>query len=165
MHPGSISLMADVIDFSLDRQLVQTRKGQAQEQADSSFELEVGIAKGMFDLLWRTFQCGGIGNAPMRRHGLPRPDGTRFLRRIVANGEDKIHLWGSRLCELFPALAAQAPSRQVRHFDQFQRFRPHDSRRVTSRTVTCEKGLPLPLRIASAIIERAEFPVHRNRTL
>src|SRR6266704_2927292 len=28
-----------------------------------------------------------------------------------------------------------------------------------------KKGLPFPLRIASAMIERAEFPVHRKRTL
>src|SRR5260370_4203383 len=28
-----------------------------------------------------------------------------------------------------------------------------------------KKGLPLPLRIASAMMEREEFPVHRNRTL
>src|SRR6266571_9054277 len=99
------------------------------------------MAKCMFDLLWRTFRQRGIGYTPMRRHRLPRPDGTHFLRRIVANGEDKIHLRRFRFGKLCPALAAQVPRRQVRHFDQLERFRTHNSRWVASRAVSCEKWL------------------------
>src|SRR5260370_18748715 len=90
-HPVSILVTADAIDFLLDGQLIQTPKRQAQEQADPSFEQQVGIAKCVLNLLLSTFGFGGIGYAPMRRHRLPRPDGTRFLGRIIANGEDKTH--------------------------------------------------------------------------
>src|SRR6266852_695737 len=77
----------------------------------------------------------------MRRHRLPGPDGTHFLSRAVANGENKIHFWSAGLCELLPALAAQVFGGRVRHFNQLERLGSHHSRRVTSRAVSCENGL------------------------
>jgi len=88
---------ADAIDFFLDGQFVQTGKRLAEEQADPSFENQVGITKGALDLIGRAFNYRGIGNAPMCGHGLPGPDGARLLRRVVANGEDEIHLRRSGL--------------------------------------------------------------------
>src|SRR5260370_15451650 len=131
------------------------------------------MAKCMFDLLWRTFRQRGIGYTPMRRHRLPRPDGTHFLLRIVANGEDKIHLRRFRFGKLFPALAAQIPSRQVRHFDQLERFRPHNSRWVASHAVSGEKWLAFAVKnglrhdrpggIPGAQEQHAVVPLHRRR--
>src|SRR5260370_737812 len=131
------------------------------------------MAKCMFDLLWRTFRQRGIGYTPMRRHRLPRPDGTHFLLRIVANGEDKIHLRRFRFGKLFPALAAQVPRRQVRHFDELERFRPHNSRWVASRAVSGEKWLAFAVKnglrhdrpggIPGAQEQHAVVPLHRRR--
>lgn len=43
--------MADAVDFFLDCQFVETRKWQAEEQADSAFEKQVRVAKSTLDLL------------------------------------------------------------------------------------------------------------------
>src|SRR5882762_8573271 len=83
---------ADAVDFFLDRQFVETCERQAEEQTDAAFEEQVGIAKSAFDLLRSTLGQRGIGNTPMRGHGLAGPDGTHFQGRVVANGKDKIHL-------------------------------------------------------------------------
>src|SRR6266436_1163857 len=74
----------------------------------------------------------------MCRHRLARPYRTHFLRRVVANSEDKIHLRRFGLCKLFPTLAAQAFRGQVRQFDQLERFRTHSSQWVAARAVPCE---------------------------
>ena len=105
-NPQGRLASADAIDFFLDGQFVQTGKRETEEQADPSFENQIRITKSTFDLLGRTFSQRGIGNAPMRGHGLPGPKGTHFLGGVVTNGEDKIHLRRSRLCKLFPILAA-----------------------------------------------------------
>src|SRR6266849_2188972 len=85
---ASSSLIADAIDFFLDRQSLKAGERQVKEQANSAFENQVRITKSMFDLLRRTFNHRGIGNAPVCGHRLPGPDGTHFLGRVVANGED-----------------------------------------------------------------------------
>src|SRR5258708_17066478 len=79
----------------------------------------------------------------MCRHWLAWPDGTHLLGRVVANGEDKVHLRRPGLCELFPVLASQTLRRQVCLLNQFERLRAHNSRRVTSRAVSCEEVLAL----------------------
>jgi hypothetical protein len=132
---------ADAIDFFLDCQFVETCKRQIEEKTDAAFKQQVGIPKSTFDLLRSTLGQRGIGNTPMRGHGLAGPDGTGFLRRVVANGKDKIHFGRCGLGELFPAFAAQAFRRQVRHFNQLQRFGAHHSRRVTSGAKSGENRL------------------------
>ena len=82
---------------------VEARKGQAKEEADSAVENHESLAEGALDLLGRAFDRGGIGNAPVRGHGLAGPDGTHFLRGVVANGEDEIHLAARRASQTRPS--------------------------------------------------------------
>ena len=48
-----------------------------------------------------------IGHAPMRRHGLARPDRDRFLRGVIANREHEIHARRIGPGELVPTFASQ----------------------------------------------------------
>jgi len=73
--------MADLIDFFLDRQFVQAGKRQAEEQADSSFEKQVGITKSTLDLLGRALSLRGIGNAQCAVIGCPGQTDTFPGRR------------------------------------------------------------------------------------
>ena len=77
------------------------------------------------------------------------PNGADLLRRVVTDCEYEIKSGRIRNRELVPAFTSQALCRNVRFFQLFQSFWPYVSR----------------WRIASAMIERAEFPVQRNRTL
>ena len=82
-----------------------------------------------------------IGNAPMRRHGLARPERADFLGGVVAYREHEVHLRRARLRELVPAFAARVGSRKVRRLQFTQRLRPHLARRMTARAVGLEARL------------------------
>ena len=84
-----------------------------------------------------------IGNAPMRRHRLARPDGTHLLGRVVADREHEIHLGRSGFCELIPVLAAQALRRKMSEFDLLERLGPNPPGGVAARTVGGERRLAL----------------------
>ena len=74
---------------------------------------------------------GGIGNAPMRGHGLAGPHGTNLLGRVVANSEDEIHLQRPGLCKLSPALTAEAFRRQDRDPSRTRSFyQSHQAQQV-----------------------------------
>jgi hypothetical protein len=52
----------------------------------------------------------------MRRHRLSGPDGTDFLRGVIAYGEKETELGRSRLCQFISALASETGSGNVRGF-------------------------------------------------
>ena len=101
------SLVPDLVEFLLEREIVEAGKRQAQKQADSAIEQEESFAKGALISLC-SLNGGGIGNAPMRGHRLAGPHRADFLRRVVADREDEIELGRPGLSKLLPALAAQA---------------------------------------------------------
>src|ERR1700735_876396 len=136
-----MSLLADVVNFFFDGERVQTRQRQAQKQTDSAVECHERVSEGALDHFGATVYGGGIGNAPMRGHGLARPDGAGFLRGIVADGKYEVHARGRRLCEFAPTLAPRAVGWDMREFQLFQSFRTYDSCRIASRTVRRESGL------------------------
>ncbi len=157
--------MTDVIKFLVDRQSIEARKWQAQEKADSTFEDHEGIAEGFFNLLYSASYCGRIRYAPMGRHRLAWPDRTDLFSSVVTNGEDKIQLWRSWLGNLLPALAACPIGWQLGILQLLQRLGMNTSRRMTPGAVSCGVRETLLFMIASAMMERAEFPVQRNKTL
>src|ERR1700693_6265986 len=109
--PVKFSLLADAVNFLLDGELIQARQRQAQKQTDSAVEHHESITESALDFFRCAFGCCRIRNAPVSGHRLSWPDRTRFARRVVANGEHKIHLRRARLCELLPILAAQSACR------------------------------------------------------
>jgi hypothetical protein len=44
----------------------------------------------MLDLFWRPLDGGGVGDTPMRRHGLSRPQRTDLVRCVIADRKDEI---------------------------------------------------------------------------
>ena len=105
-------------------------------------------------------------DSPMRGHRLAGPDRADLARGIVANGEDEIELGRAVLREFLPALRAVAVGRKPHLVERLERQR--DGLRPWDGCPRKRRGsgpLPSRLRIASARIERAELPVHRNSTL
>ena len=76
---------------------------------------------------------------------LSGPYGTGFLRRVVANGEDEIHLLRPGYREFVPTLAAKSVDWDVRDFQLTQRFGTNRTCRVAACAVGVE-GLP-PLEV------------------
>src|SRR5258706_4581576 len=108
---------------------------------------------------------GGVDNIPMCCHRLSRPHWTRFRRHLIADREDEIHERSIGLSELVPVLAAQPSCRKAIFFQKLNSEWIHAAGRMTARVKGFELTLPTESRIASAIILRAELPVHKNITL
>ena len=132
--------MSYPVNLFLDRQLIEAREGQTKEQTDPAVENHEGVAEGLFDCFPRAIHSGGVGNAPMRGHGLARPDGTYFVGRLVTHGEDEIQLRRPGFCELILILAAQAIHRQARDSKLIECLWPHEPRGMATRTVGFEAG-------------------------
>jgi hypothetical protein len=105
---------SNLLDFLLDRQFIETRKRQAQQQANSAIENVEGITKGTFYALWRPFDGSRVGNAPIRGHWLTRPNRADFFGRVITNSNNEIHFWSARLGKFIPILTAQPLRGQVR---------------------------------------------------
>src|SRR3984957_13557148 len=89
---GGRSLLADLVDFFFNCELVEGLQGQVEKQADSAVEHEECVAECFFNLLKSACNSGRVGNAPMRRHRLAGPDRAYFLRGVIADREDEIEL-------------------------------------------------------------------------
>src|SRR5262245_6381991 len=107
------SLPPDPLNFLLQSQFVQARQRQCQKQTDPAIQCHEGLPKGTRNLIRRSLHSRRIGHPPVRGHRLTRPYGTDLLRSVVANRENKVHLWRTRLRKLIPALAAHAIRTQV----------------------------------------------------
>src|SRR5208337_2282026 len=102
-----------------------------------------GFTECSFYLFGRAYYDGRIGSSPMRGHRLAGPDGTHLFSRVVANGEDKVHLGRSRLCKLFPVLAAQAIRGQMRQLNLLERLWTNAPRGLASRAIGNKVGAAL----------------------
>ena len=63
----------NVVDFLLQGERVERRERKTEKQADASVEHCESLTKSMLDLFWRSLDGGGVGDTPMRRHGLTGP--------------------------------------------------------------------------------------------
>src|SRR5258708_18040410 len=112
-----------------------------------------------------------IGNAPMRRHRLTRPDGTDFVGRVVTDGKNEIHLGSVRLREFIPALAPQILRWNTRSFEAVDSLRPDCTRWMTSCAVGAKPGFARevknrlghdrPCRVAGAEKENVVVILHK----
>ena len=110
--------------------------------------------------------AAGSGTPQWAVMGCPGHTGQTSLAALSQTVKTKSSLGGAGQGEFVPGLAAQTAGRQMRHFELPQglrsnRFPKDDFRRCKP----VKLGWPLKFRMASAMIERAELPVHRNKTL
>src|SRR5579862_238970 len=110
----SCSSSSDVVDFFLNFEAVKTRERKTEEQADSAIQHEKRLAKCALHFILGSADCSRVRHSPMGRDGLPGPDGTNFLRRVVANGEHEVQGWRAGFGKLLPTLAAQAGGGKAR---------------------------------------------------
>src|SRR5713226_9735793 len=96
---------------------------QAKKQTDSAVESEERLAECALHLFHGSLDRRRIGNAPMSRHGLARPNWTNFLSSIVTDCKNEIEVRSARLRKLFPALTPQTLRRYAGNFELSQRFR------------------------------------------
>ncbi len=106
-----------------------------QEQLDSALQNRERVAKGALHY----FRCSGNGrrvrHAPVRGHGLSRPQRARFPRGVIANREHKIHLGSIRPGKLVPAFAPQARRREPRRRNLFERLRMNPAAGMAARAI------------------------------
>src|SRR5258707_15876189 len=91
--------LPNVVDFLLQGERIERRERKTEKQADASVEHSESLTKSMLDLFWRPLDGGGVGDTPMRRHGLPKPQRTDLIRCVIADCEDEIKRRGIRLRE------------------------------------------------------------------
>ena len=108
--------------------------------------------------------CRRVMNAPMRRHRLSGPDRARFRRRLITHREHEcMNGAPGRENSLQSLLRRPSVGRSVL-FEELQREWIDAPGRMTPRAEGFEFGFPEEFRIDSAMMLRAELPVHRNRT-
>ena len=134
---------ADVVDGFLNGQFTEAGERETEEKADAAVEKQERFAKRTLDAFGWAFYRGGIGNAPMRGHGLAGPDGADFTRGVIADGEDKIEFGRAGLRKFIPILAAQTGDRQASEFELPERERMDAASRMASRAVGRKSGSAL----------------------
>ncbi len=68
--------------------LIETGQWQDEKKTDSAIQIDKSFAECPVQSASRVPSHGrGIGNAPVCRHRMARPDGADFLGRVVADGE------------------------------------------------------------------------------
>src|ERR1700685_188183 len=87
------------------------------------------------DFLCRAANRSWIGNAPVSRHRLTRPDRADFFRSVIADSEDEVELGGVWLCKLVPTLTAEAIGWQMSILQQRDSLRSNCARGIASSTV------------------------------
>src|SRR3954469_10205029 len=95
---------ADVLEPLLQAEPIEAPNRQCCEDADALMQHPVGILERQGDFGGGTLCSARIGNAPMRRHRLPRPHRTAFAGRVVADGESEIERGRTGLGEFIPGL-------------------------------------------------------------
>src|SRR5690606_14888242 len=107
----SLLLFAYVAHFALQRAGIEAVDRQGEHQLDPPLQHERGVQECLRLLLGRAFLRGGIGDSPMGRHRLTRPDRARFAGSVVADGENEVEVGRPGAGEFLPALAAKALGR------------------------------------------------------
>src|SRR5208337_592899 len=99
----ALSLPPNAIHFFFQRQPIQRRQRKSEKKTDPPVENKECVAEGAIDFGGVAVNHGRIGNSPVRRHGLSRPQRAGFLGGVIAHREDKVHLGSARPPEFVPA--------------------------------------------------------------
>src|ERR1700722_5674837 len=100
------SFLTDAVDFFLYGECVKAGEREAKQNADSSVEHQESFAKRFLDLFRGALDGCRVCDAPVRGHGLTRPNRTDFLGGVITNGKNEIHTWRCGSRKFFPWLAA-----------------------------------------------------------
>src|ERR1019366_1677218 len=109
------SLPPNAIYFFFQRQPIQRRQRKSEKKTDAPVENKKRVAEGPLDFRRVSVHGGRIGNSPMRRHRLSRPQRAGFFGGVVADREHEMQLGSARTPEFVPALTAQARRGYVSH--------------------------------------------------
>jgi hypothetical protein len=139
------SLLADPVDFFLDRERIETLKGQGEEETDSAVEHNEGVAKCPFNLFRRSRHQRRVRHTPMRGRRLTRPDGAHFLHGVVADRKNEVQLRRPGSGKFAPILAPQTLCRKMRDFELTQCLGSRRTGWTTARTIGRERRLTLPI--------------------
>src|ERR1035437_1167928 len=90
------------IDLFLKSEGVDGSERQAEKETDAPVESLKGLTERPVDLLRSSSHRSGIRNTPVRCHRLARPEGTHFVRGVVADREYKAEVRRVRFGELVP---------------------------------------------------------------
>src|SRR3954471_17360807 len=134
------SLPSNSVDFSFEREVIELRERQTQEQIDSPVQEKECIAERLLDLLSSSLYRGRIRHAPVGSHGLPGPDWADLIGSIVANREHEIEFGSTRFRKFVPTLAADSGGRNMGRLELFQGLGPHFSDGMAACTVGREIG-------------------------
>src|SRR5580698_1494851 len=111
---------------------------ERREDGDALMQHAIGVLERERDLSVRSLGFRRIGNAPMRRHRLTRPNRTAFASSVVTNGESKIERRSAGLGEFMPRLRAKAGRVVAKALQEPQRLRMDLSFRLTTGAVGAE---------------------------
>src|ERR1019366_7608169 len=137
----SLSLPPDAIHFFFQREAIEGRQRKSEKETDSPVENKERVAEGALDFGGVSVNGGGIGNSPVRGHGLSRPQRAGFLGGVVANREDEVQLGSAGSPEFVPALTTQAGCGHASQLKLFQPFGTNRPRGMTSCAVGREHRL------------------------
>ncbi len=156
---------SDLADFLLQREPFQTRGIKAREQGDAPMKNGEGFRESQALFVIGTGDRRGIGHAPMGRDRLSGPGRANFARCVIANGDAEIQIRRVGLREFVPVFAPCASGGNSFFCQPFQGKRVDRSRRVAARAEGAETALANWFNKASAMMLRAELPVHRKSTV
>jgi hypothetical protein len=152
-----LSLLAsDAIHFFFQCQAIERRMWKSQKKPDALVENEKHFAEGAFDLGVVSVNGRGVGPGHSGQVSLAALSQTVNTKSILG-APGRVNSSQLLLRRPLAGIPARASSLSA------------SGRTVPEGCLPALKavkaGLPLKLRMASAMIERAEFPVHRNSTL
>ena len=124
------SLSSDPIYFSHQRETIKRRHGKSEKKTDAPRKNKKRIAKNPFDRGRFSLNRGRIGNSPVRRHWLSRPQRAGFFRSVVANRKDGMHRGSASPRKFIPAPTAQVVGRDAGLLQLLQGFRSYRSRGI-----------------------------------
>ena len=75
-------LFSDRVDFFLQRETIESGERKVEKETDPSVQQKKGVAKSFLDLVFRSLNGSWIGDAPVRRHWLPRQMGQTSLAAL-----------------------------------------------------------------------------------
>ena len=114
--------LADVVEFPLESEAVESLQGKAEEETDSAIEDQEGVSEGAFGIGLSPANGGRVGHTPMSRHRLTGPYRADLFGGVVTDGQDEVKFGSSGLGEFIPGFAVKTPSWDVGDFELSQSF-------------------------------------------
>src|SRR6266853_1828303 len=139
---GLQACLPDRVELPLQRQLIERLEPQTREDLDTCVELPKRRSESLGFLLVGPFYFRRIVDTPMGRHGLSRPERTRFLGRVVTHRKHEIEGRGGGHGKFVPTLATKIVDWQLIATQDLDRERMYLAFRVTSRAIRLKPSLP-----------------------